>query len=61
MKRLLLDTNVLLLLVVGKWSEDAIATFRRTNQFTHRHFRLLTNLLPRYVRLATTQASGRAR
>jgi hypothetical protein len=56
MQDLLLDTNVLVLLLIGRWDRAKILTFRRTSTFTPADFDLLGRMLPRYARLVTTAA-----
>jgi len=51
---LLIDANLLLLLVVGKTSEARIAKFKRTQQYTVEHFRLLRDLVDRFQPVVTT-------
>ena len=41
----LFDTNLLLLLAVGDYSSDRIATFKRTQKFTAQDYMLVTKLL----------------
>jgi hypothetical protein len=56
MKRVLLDTNVLMLLVIGSLSRDLIGTHRRTQQFTPSDFDLLQGRLQVYDPVITTPA-----
>ena len=53
-RRLLVDTNVLLLFLVGSLDPDLIAKHKRVNQFTVEDFHLLDDLLRRYVAILTT-------
>jgi predicted nucleic acid-binding protein len=56
MQDLLLDTNVLMLLLIGRWDRASIPTFRRTSTFTPADFDLLERTLSRYPRRVTTPA-----
>lgn len=56
MQDLLIDTNVLMLLLIGRWDRKRIPSFRRTATFTLADFDLLERTLPRYARLVTTAA-----
>lgn len=56
MQDLLIDTNVLMLLLIGRWDRASIPTFRRTATFTVTDFDLLEGALPRYARVVTTPA-----
>src|SRR3954447_22368769 len=54
MRSLLIDTNVLVLLVVGTWDRSAIRAHRRTRQFAPADFDLLEFQMRRYARVLTT-------
>ena len=47
-KGLLIDTNLLLLLLVGLFDQDEIGKVKRTEKFTIEDFEKLKNLLTRY-------------
>lgn len=51
---ILLDTNVLLLLVIGRHDENRIETFKRTNTFTKKDFNFLTEFLRGFQKLVAT-------
>lgn len=54
-RSVLIDTNILLLLMVGAADRGAIARFKRTRQrFTSDDFDIATNFLRRFSRVATT-------
>jgi len=53
-KGLLLDTNLLLLLVVGLWSPRRIARFKRTNVFTENDFLILRSYASEFEHVITT-------
>ena len=53
-KGIVVDTNILLLLFVGMLGKQKIERFKRTDQFTSRDYELLTELLPRFRKVATT-------
>ena len=53
-KGVLIDSNLLLLLVVGVYRRDRISTFKRTAKFTKNDFSLLNNLMKRFERVLTT-------
>jgi len=51
---IVLDTNILLLLVVGEYDPDLIPRFKRTRQFAQEDFKTLVRLLAYFrVRLTT--------
>lgn len=50
----LFDTNLLLLLAVGDYSSDRIATFKRTQKFTAQDYMLVTKLLHYFTKRVTT-------
>jgi len=52
--QILLDTNLLILLVVGSFSRRLIAKFQRTRAFSERDFDRLLELLPARARLVAT-------
>jgi predicted nucleic acid-binding protein len=51
MKSALLDTNVLILLIIGNASEAYISRHRRTKEFQRPHYRQLVEILSQYQRL----------
>lgn len=54
-RSVLIDTNILLLLMVGAADKGAIARFKRTRQrFTSDDFDIATNFLSQFNRMATT-------
>lgn len=53
-KRVLLDSNLLLLLLVGSFSPDLIASCQRTSTYTRTHYDLLVNLLLHFSAVVTT-------
>lgn len=53
-KGILIDTNVLVLLVVGLYREERIKTFKRTKQYTPGDFRLILRFVDRFQRRITT-------
>jgi predicted nucleic acid-binding protein len=53
-RALLLDTNVLLLLLIGAWDPTRIAAFKNTDTFTDADFDLLKEILLRYGGVVTT-------
>jgi hypothetical protein len=55
MPDLLLDTNILVLLVIGTWNREAVPHHRRTAVFTSADYDLLRAELARYRRVLTTQ------
>lgn len=54
MRKLLLDTNVLMLLVIGRFDRALIPHHRRTNTFAPKDFDLLNTFLARYSAIVTT-------
>jgi hypothetical protein len=48
------DTNILLLYLIGRFAPDQITRFKRTDTFSVEDFRLLSILLSRFERLLTT-------
>jgi hypothetical protein len=54
MPRLLVDTNVLLLHVIGSWDRGQITRFKRTRSFTSDDFDLLQQTFARYAGLLAT-------
>jgi hypothetical protein len=54
MPALIVDTNVLLLHVVGSWRRSFIARFKRTQTFTPEDFDLLARTMARYSSLLVT-------
>jgi hypothetical protein len=54
MSRLLIDTNILLLYVVGSFDPAAISRFKRTEKFDEDDFALLTEHVGRYSVLVVT-------
>lgn len=53
-RRLLLDTNTLLLLYVGLFRQDVIPDFKRTKAFTREDFVLLTAVIGTFDVVVTT-------
>lgn len=53
-KRVLLDSNLLLLLFIGGFSADLIGSCQRTSSYTERHLILLVKLLRRFSKVVTT-------
>jgi len=51
---ILIDTNLLLLYVVGVWNQQQITRFKRTKIFTKEDYRLLSNFLSHFKRVITT-------
>jgi hypothetical protein len=56
MAKLLIDTNVLLLLIVGRWDRSRISQFRRTAQFSTTDFDTLQSHIRLYSEVVTTPA-----
>lgn len=54
MAKLLVDTNVLMLLLIGRWDRTRISRFRRTDRFDAADFDKLEAHLRRYAGLVTT-------
>lgn len=50
----LVDTNILMLVIVGSVRRDRIATFKRTKQFTVEDYAPCTGFLQHFQRLVTT-------
>jgi rRNA-processing protein FCF1 len=50
----LLDTNLLLLYVIGVHDRDLIQRFKRTSKFTPEDFRILTGALDKFAHVLTT-------
>lgn len=50
----LVDTNILLLFIVGTFDRSLIARFKRTHQYTEQNFDLLVAFLTRFDRVVTT-------
>ena len=55
MRSLLVDTNILVLLIVGTLDRDLIRNHRRTATFTPQDYDLLHSEIARYGRVLTTQ------
>lgn len=53
-KGILVDTNVLLLYVVGSFDLPQVTRFKRTRQYTESDFLLLGNLLSKFRKILTT-------
>jgi len=51
---LLVDTNLLLLFLVGAYERGYIRTFKRTQQYTEEDFDLLAGLIPQFHRIVVT-------
>ena len=50
----LLDTNILLAYVVGRFNAEKVERFKRTNTFTKKDFYFLTQFVHRFHRIVTT-------
>jgi len=55
MQSLLVDTNILVLLIIGTWDRDSVGTHRRTETFAPRDYDLLRAEMGRFGRVLTTQ------
>lgn len=53
-KRVLLDTNLLLLYLIGMFERGRVARFKRTSDYTEDDFDLLANFLASFRTLVTT-------
>ncbi|MEM9538619.1 MAG: PIN domain-containing protein [Cyanobacteria bacterium P01_E01_bin.42] len=53
-KGILVDTNILLLLFVGRVNPDRIERFKRTQTYSINDYNLLLELLPRFSQIITT-------
>jgi hypothetical protein len=53
-KGLLIDTNLLVLLVVGALNPDQISVYKRTNQYSSEDYQLLLSFVDRFRVVATT-------
>jgi hypothetical protein len=53
-KGLLLDSNLLLLLIIGAYDPDQIKKFKRTNAFTAEDYRLLADIVRSFKKKITT-------
>lgn len=53
-KGIFIDTNILLLLYIGSYDTNLIETFKRTNKFTKKDYKILTNFLSRFNKIITT-------
>ncbi|HWM92780.1 MAG TPA: PIN domain-containing protein [Thermoanaerobaculia bacterium] len=53
-KNILLDTNILLLYLVGRFNPAQITRFKRTAKFVEEDYRLLDNVLKRFEAIVTT-------
>ncbi|MDB9493257.1 PIN domain-containing protein [Spirulina major CS-329] len=53
-KGILVDSNILLLWVVGRLNPNRIETFKRTRDFTVEDFELLNQLLAKFTKVITT-------
>ena len=51
---ILIDTNILLLYVVGAYDPDSITRHKRTDRFVPADYALLLNVLERFERVVTT-------
>jgi hypothetical protein len=51
---LLVDTNLLLLFLVGAYDRGYIRTFKRTQRYTEEDFDLLAGLIPQFHRIVVT-------
>jgi hypothetical protein len=54
MPNLLIDTNLLVLLLIGRWDRDRVPRFRRTQVFSSNDFDILEQHLRLYQKLITT-------
>lgn len=54
MKQLILDTNLLVLLIVGLSNENLISKHKRTRQFNKEDFKLLRKILIQYKQIVVT-------
>ncbi|MGB7158325.1 MAG: hypothetical protein WBD40_09690 [Tepidisphaeraceae bacterium] len=54
MTNVLLDTNLLLLLIIGSWDRSSVSRFKRTSQFDEADFDLLVREIGRYGQVVTT-------
>src|SRR5690242_13664784 len=52
--RVIIDSNILVLLIIGTWDRNSIPQHRRTKVYTPRDFDLLQTELRRYQRVITT-------
>jgi rRNA-processing protein FCF1 len=50
----LLDTNILLVYLVGRYSVEKIERFKRTNTFTRKDFQFLSGFVRQFHRIVTT-------
>lgn len=55
MRSLLVDTNILVLLIIGTWDRDLIRRHRRTATFAPADYDLLESEIGKYRRVLTTQ------
>ena len=53
-KGILVDTNILLLLFVGRVNRKRISQFKRTQQFVSEDYDLLSNIVSQFVAVVTT-------
>jgi hypothetical protein len=53
-KRLLIDTNLLVLWVIGAMNPNQISTFKRTNQYSSEDYKLLLSFIDRFRVILTT-------
>lgn len=53
-KRILLDSNLLLLFMVGSFQRNRISTFKRTAQFSESQFDVLVQLMAQFNTVVTT-------
>jgi hypothetical protein len=51
---ILIDTNILLLYIVGLTNRERVSKFKRTQQFTSEDFNLLSQILKSFQRIVTT-------
>lgn len=54
MKSLIIDTNILVLLIVGTWDRESIRDHRRTEIFSPADYDLLRSEMQKYARVLTT-------
>jgi len=53
-RRIIIDTNILLLYFVGELNQERITRFKRTKQFTKVDYGLLSDFLDNFSRIITT-------
>lgn len=53
-KGIIIDTNILLLLLVGSVNQKRIVQFKRTQQFTPEDYQLLLRIISKFTNIVTT-------